>query len=110
MLVSTEGGANFTDLGIVLSTGDPLNCDAENGFFAGVNGDFYVILDRERRFFYFLFDNYSGRANVRAWRWRACRLRIARSPPAFVSRYYVGAWTEPGIGGIVSPIFPVAVS
>src|SRR5689334_13343471 len=38
-LVSTDGGASFTDLGIVLSTGDPLNCAAKNGFFAGGHGD-----------------------------------------------------------------------
>ena len=31
-------------------------------------------------------------------------------PVGFVSKYYVGAWTEPGIGGLVTPIFPVAVS
>jgi hypothetical protein len=31
-------------------------------------------------------------------------------PVGFVSKYYVGAWTEPGIGGLVTPIFPVSVS
>ena len=31
------------------------------------------------------------------------------APVGSVSKYYVGAWTEPGIGGLVTPIFPVAV-
>jgi len=31
-------------------------------------------------------------------------------PVGTVSKYYVGGWTEPGIGGLSTPIFPVAVS
>ena len=67
-LVSTDGGVTFTDLGIILATGDPLNCDAENGFFAGGHGDFSVILDQDRRYFYFLFGNYSGPPEHQGWR------------------------------------------
>ena len=109
-LVSADGGASFTDLGIVLSTGDPLNCSAENGFFAGGNGDFSVILDRERQFFYFLFDNYSGPREHQGVAIARMPFENRADPVGYVSKYYVGAWTEPGIGGFVSPIFPVAVS
>ena len=42
-------------IGIVLETGDPVDCSAENGFFAGGHGDFSVIPDRENKFFYFFF-------------------------------------------------------
>ncbi|MEZ5355826.1 MAG: hypothetical protein R2762_24595, partial [Bryobacteraceae bacterium] len=59
-LVSGDSGRSFTDLGIVLESGYPDDCGAENGYFAGGHGDFTVTLDRERRYFYFHFDNYSG--------------------------------------------------
>ena len=109
-LVSTDGGATFTDLGIILATGDPLNCDAENGFFAGGHGDFSVILDQERRYFYFLFGNYSGPPVHQGVAIARMPFENRANPVGFISKYYVGAWTEPGIGGLVTPIFPVAVS
>lgn len=109
-LVSTDGGATFTDLGIVLSTGDVLNCGAENGFFAGGHGDFSVILDRDRHFFYFLFGNYSGPPQHQGVAVARMPFENRADPVGFVSKYYVGAWTEPGVGGMVTPIFPVAVS
>jgi hypothetical protein len=59
-VVSHNNGRTFHDLGIVLESGDPMDCAAANGFFAGGHGDFSVILDRERKYFYFLFGNYGG--------------------------------------------------
>jgi len=109
-LRSTDGGETFTDLGIVLSTGDSLNCNAENGFFAGGNGDFSVVLDRDRGYFYFLFDNYSGPREHQGVAVGRMPFDKRADPVGNVSKYYVGAWTEPGIGGLATPIFPVAVS
>jgi hypothetical protein len=109
-LVSTDAGETFTDLGIVLSTGDPLNCDAKNGFFAGGNGDFSVILDRENGYFYFLFGNYSGPREHQGVAVARMPFEDRANPVGNVTKYYVGAWTEPGIGGLSTPIFPVAVS
>ena len=49
------------DLGTVLEARpNTLKPEAQNGYFAGGHGDFSVILDQEQRYFYFLFDNYSG--------------------------------------------------
>lgn len=94
----------------MLATGDPLNCSAANGFFAGGHGDFSVILDRDRRYFYFLFDNYSGPPEHQGVAMARMPFENRADPVGFVSKYYVGAWTEPGIGGLVTPIFPVSVS
>jgi len=109
-LVSMDGGNTFTDLGIVLSTGDPLDCHAENGFFAGGHGDFSVVLDQDRRYFYFLFDNYSGPPEHQGVAVARMPFENRADPVGAVSKYHAGAWTEPGIGGQVTPIFPVAVS
>ena len=41
-LVSRDGGSSFSDLGIILDTGDSTDCNAGNGIFAGGHGDFSV--------------------------------------------------------------------
>jgi hypothetical protein len=109
-VVSWDGGISFRDLGIVLESGDPLNCSAQNGFFAGGHGDFSVIPDRDKKFFYFLFDNYGGPD----WRQGVAVARMAfenrTDPVGAVFKYADGEWTSPGIGGPVSPILPAHVA
>jgi hypothetical protein len=57
ILVSYDGGESFTDLGVVLSSGDTPVCAAQNGYFAGGHGDVSVIADAEGEYFYFFFGN-----------------------------------------------------
>jgi len=109
-LVSDDGGSTFRDLGIVLSTGDPLNCGARNGFFAGGHGDFSVILDQDQRYFYFLFGNYGGPMEHQGVAIARMRFEYRDDPVGAVHKYYGGGWDEPGIGGLVAPIFQAAVS
>lgn len=106
-LISKDNGQTFRNLGIVLRAGYEPNCNAENGYFAGGHGDFSVILDRERKFFYFLFSNYSGEATEQG-------VAIARMPyehrydqVGSVFKYYDGDWNSDGLGGPVTPIFTV---
>jgi len=109
-LVSEDGGETFRDLGVVLSTGNPLNCNAGNGFFAGGHGDFSVIPDREHKFFYFLFDNYSGPIEHQGVAIARMAFEDRANPVGAVRKFYSGEWNEPGIGGYVSPIFRSAAS
>ncbi len=106
-VISTDGGGTLIDLGIVLESGDPLDPAAGNGYFAGGHGDFSVILDRDRTYFYFLFDNYGGPASSQG----VCIARMAYAdrfnPVGMVWKYHNGGWQEPGRGGRVTPIFPV---
>src|ERR1041384_301131 len=44
-MVTYDDGHSFRDLGLVLESGDPADCFAQNGYFAGGNGDFSVIAD-----------------------------------------------------------------
>lgn len=105
--VSYDGGYTMNDLGFVLAARDPINPAAQNGFFGGGHGDPSVILDRERKYFYFFFGNYGGPAETQG----VCVARMALndrgSPTGKVWKYYDGAWQEPGLGGRVTPIFPV---
>lgn len=109
-VVSLDGGVTFSDLGLVLTSGDQPNCAAQNGFFAGGHGDFSVILDRNREYFYFLFTNYGGSAHQQGVSIARMPFADRGNPSGTVLKYYLGGWSEPGIGGMVSPIFPSFVA
>ncbi len=108
--VSYDGGVTFHDQGIVLESGDPADCSASNGFFAGGHGDFSVILDRTGTYFYFLFGNYGGDAAGQGVAIARMAFEDRNSPAGAVWKYYNGGWDEPGLGGRVSPVFRAAVS
>jgi hypothetical protein len=109
-LVSYDGGATFQDLGIVIASTDPPNCDAQNGFFAGGTGDFSVILDQSGQYFYFLFDVYGGLADQQGVAIARMAFTDRQNPAGTVWRYFNGDWTETGIGGQDTPIFPATVN
>lgn len=102
---SQDGGLTWQDHGPVLENRYPIDCDYDNGFFVGGNGDFHVIPDQEEGYFYFLFSNYGGPVEEQG-------IGVARSPfarrgqPGTVSKFYRGEFREPGLGGRVTPIFP----
>ena len=109
-LVSTDGGRTFQDLGIVLASGDGLNCGAQNGFFGGGHGDFSVVLDRDRRFFYFLFTNYGGSAENQGIAIARMAFEDRAQPVGAVHKLASGAWGQPGVGGAVTPLVPARVA
>lgn len=104
--ISVDNGRSFQDLGIILESGDPVDCTAKNGFFAGGHGDFSVVPDRQRQYFYFFFTNYAGPVE----RQGICAARLAwedrLAPAGKVWKYFEGRWEEPGLGGRCTPIFP----
>ncbi len=108
-LVSSDGGRTFEDLGIVLSSGDAVNCGAQNGFFAGGHGDFSVILDREREYFYFLFTNYGGPGQNQGIAMARMAFADRANPRGTVRKLHQGEWDQPGVGGAVTPIFRAQV-
>src|SRR5262249_9415603 len=58
-LVSHDDGMTWKNLGIVLDAPPgSLFCDTKNYYFAGGNGDFSVILDRNKEYFYFFISTY----------------------------------------------------
>jgi hypothetical protein len=106
--VSYDNGRTVQDLGIVLESGDPPNCDARNGFFAGGHGDFSVIPDREHNYFYFFFTNYAGDPAEQGVATARMAFADRFQPASAVKKFYRGAWEEPGRGGHMSPIFPAS--
>ncbi len=107
---SKDNGATFEDLGIVIEARPgTLRCDAKNGFFASGHGDFSIMLDPRGEYLYFYFGNYAGAVAEQG----VCAVRIRwadrDSPVGKVAKWHQAAWTEPGLGGRVTPIFPATI-
>ncbi len=107
--ISYDGGSNFVDLGIVLSSGDPIDCAAQNGYFAGGQGDFSVVPDRSGTYFYFLFSNYGGPTPGQGVVLARMAFGDRFDPVGRVCKYFEGHWDEPGLNGKVTPVFPAKV-
>jgi hypothetical protein len=108
-LISYDGGKTFRDLGIVLNSGEFTDCSAKNGYFANGHGDFSVIADRTNEYFYFLFGAYGGNVSRQGVAIARMPFGAVHDPVGAVRKYYQGAWSEPGLGGRVTPVFPASV-
>ncbi len=105
---SADNGAAWHDLGIVLEAPqDTLKCDTKNYYFAGGNGDFSVMLDARTQFLYFFFSNYPKDVPEQGVAVARMRWADRDQPVGNVWKWRAGQWSEPGIGGHVTPIFPV---
>lgn len=106
--VSYDNGDTWDDLGLVLTGGpDTLNLEAHNFWFAGGNGDFSVILDREKQYFYFLFGTYYMDVDQQGISIARMRYADRGCPVGKVMKWREGGWSEPGLRGRVTPIVPV---
>ena len=104
--VSFDGGNTLQDLGIILKSGEDLNCEARNGYFAGGHGDFSVIPDRSHRYFYFIFTNYGGPMDEQGVAVARMAYEDRFGPAGAVWKFRDGGWNEPGLGGRMTAIYP----
>jgi len=107
---SSDNGATWLDLGIVLEA-DPkkLRRDTPNRYFAGGNGDFSVILDGKKQYFYFFISTYAGGSSQQGVAVARMRYADRDHPVGKVWKWHKGHWNQPGIAGLVTPIFPATV-
>lgn len=103
--ISFDQGHTFRDLGVVLSSSEPVDCTSENGYFAGGHGDFTVVPDREKNYFYFFFSAYGGSLDQQGVAVARLAYSDRMSPANRVWKYNNGDWNEPGVGGKITPIF-----
>ncbi len=101
---SYDGGLSWEDRGFVIENAFPEDCDYDNGFISGGNGDFTVVLGPGAEYFYFLFSNYAGPLAGQGVGIARSRFED-RGQPGTVMKYYEGDWTEPGIDGEASALF-----
>jgi hypothetical protein len=107
-MVSMDNGLHWKDQGLVLEAPpDSIECKSKNKYFTGGHGDFSVIADLDQRYLYFFISTYNrdvAEQGVAVARLQYTDLDEAKGK---VHKWYKGAWTEPGIGGHVTPVFPV---
>jgi hypothetical protein len=103
--ISRDNGATVEDLGIILETGYPIECDSANGFFSGGHGDISVILDKDQKYFYFFFTNYSGPIESQGVVAARMAFEDRFSPVGKAHKLHMGLWEEPGLGGKLTAIF-----
>jgi hypothetical protein len=104
---STNNGARWQDLGIVLEAPPgTLNCATTNFYFAGGNGDFCIASDPDRRFIYFFISTYTGPLTEQGVSVARMAYADRDQPAGKVWKWRDGGWTEPGLGGHVTAIFP----
>lgn len=108
--ISHDNGETVHDLGIILESGDPIDCEARNGFFSGGHGDASVVVDRDHHYFYFFFTNYAGAVETQGVSMARMAFEDRFEPVGKVHKLYMGQWEEPGLGGRVSPIVPATRS
>jgi len=107
-VVSDDNGMNWRDLGIVLKApDDSLNCETPNKYFAGGNGDFSVIIDRKKKYFYFLISTYNKDPAEQGVSVARMRYADKDNPVGKVWKWRAGGWSEPGLGGHVTPIVAI---
>lgn len=105
---STDNGATWTDLGIVLEARPgTLRCDTTNHFFAGGHGDFCALMDARGEYLYFFLSTYAGETTEQGLALARMRWTDRDQPVGRVWKWHQGQWTEPGLGGRVTPFLPV---
>jgi hypothetical protein len=107
--VSRDNGRTFEDLGFIIKTRDTLNCEALNGFDAGGNGDFSVLPDSAREYFYFFFSVFAGSVGEQGVAVARMKYEDRASPVGRVWKWYDGGWNEPALYGVATPIFPAMI-
>jgi hypothetical protein len=106
---SKDNGETWEDLGIILESPPGSNrCDTPNKYFAGGNGDFSAMLDGEKKHLYFFISTYTALEEQGV---SVARMEYAHrdQPVGKVWKWHEGSWTEPGLGGHITPIFPAKV-
>jgi len=107
---STDNGARWEDLGIVLEARPgTLNPGTKNYYFGGGNGDFSIMVDARKRYVYFFISTYAGQVNEQGVAVARMRYADRNQPAGKVWKWHAGGWGEPGLGGRVTPIFPAMI-
>jgi hypothetical protein len=108
---STNNGALWQDLGIVLEAPPgTLKPDTKNFYFAGGNGDFSIMVDAARDYLYFLISTYAGELAQQGVSVARMRYADRNQPVGKVWKWHQGGWTERGVGGKVTPVFPALIN
>ena len=104
---SVDNGKTWTSLGFVLADNPAgIQCAAKSIWDVGGEGDFSVIPDRNKQYFYFFFTSYDKDFSEQGIGLARMRYSDRDNPAGKVWKWYHGAFSSPGIGGPFTPVFP----
>ncbi len=104
---SPDNGEHWEDLGFILAA-DPgaVRCGTQSPWDAGGYGSVVAFLDQKKEYFYFFGESYDAHFEEQGI-WTARMAYADRiNPSGKVLKWHKGRWSEPGIGGHITPIFP----
>jgi hypothetical protein len=109
-LRSNDNGGHWENLGFILEP-DPqsINCATQNQWYAGGAGDFSVILDHEKNYFYLYFTNYANEFSEQGLCVARIKYADRNSPRGKLLIWRKNSWTELGTGEYATPILPASV-
>lgn len=109
-LRSRDNGASWEHLGVVI---DPpagsFRCDTPSPWDAGGHGDFSVIADQNEEYLYFLYSSYVKSPAQQGVAIARMRVADRDAPAGKVYKWHRNAWSEPGLGGQLTPIWPAKI-
>jgi len=104
---SRDRGVTWEHLGVVIEAPPgSATCQTSSPWDAGGHGDFSVIADGERRHFYFFFSSYVKDPAQQGVAVARMAYADRDAPQGKVFKWHNGGWSQPGIGGDFSPIWP----
>jgi hypothetical protein len=109
-LVSHDDGRTWQNLGIVLEApAGSLNCSTANYYFAGGNGDFSVLADRDHHYIYFFISTYHRQFSEQGVAIARMKYEDLDAPIGKAWKWRDGEWNEPGLGGRAGLTFPALI-
>ena len=107
---SMDNGIHWEDLGVIIEApSGTLNPSTRNFYFAGGNGDFSMMLDANHRYLYFFISTYAGETTAQGVSIARMEWKFRDAPVGKIYKWHNQGWTEPGLGGRVTPIFPARI-
>jgi hypothetical protein len=109
-LRSKDNGEHWENLGFILEPDSKsIYCGTQNQWYAGGPGDFSVVLDSQKKYFYLYFTNYPNDFAEQGLCVARMKYANRNSPRGKVLIWRRSAWSEPGNGGHATPIIPASV-
>jgi hypothetical protein len=104
---SLDLGRSWDLQGVVLEAPpDSLHCGTRSPWDAGGQGDFSVIVDRDDRWAYLFYSSYVRQPEEQGIAVARIATGDLEDPVGKVRKWYRGSWSEPGLGGGCTPVFP----
>ncbi|MGO8719884.1 MAG: hypothetical protein ACLQMO_11790 [Acidobacteriaceae bacterium] len=104
---SGNNGKTWQDLGFILDANpSAINCNSASPWDTGGTGDLVFLPDRKNEYFYIYGTSYDPRFAEQGVFVARMAFADRNNPSGKVMKWYQGSWSQPGLWGHVTPVFP----